>query len=453
MTRWCFPCPNKRTIFFCLICASGVLLAFHAPRSFTKTPAPSPESPLNILKSVAPPDTGYTLQDGTIVDSSTVSLRDTSVDGPSSVDTLDLSEAYARAEQMAKQAAGRVFKENLTPHWFDDGKRFWYRNDTKDGTKDFVLVVPDAGTKLPAFDHEKLAASLSKAANATYQGNKLPFDNIEFADGAKSVLFAIGDKFWKVDLGSYDCVASQIGPKTQDKGKKDADLPTVDEPRDPFHNSYDSLLDDELSPEERIEQKAKGKQADPKKGGGKGPPGATKDAKSPDGNWSAFIKERNVWVRDKDGKETQVTKDGVEGDSYSAVSWSPDSKVVVTYRSTPGDNKTVYRIETSPADQLYARLHEKGYPRAMDKMATHEMWLIRVDELKPIKVDIERIDFRGIPRLRWSMDNQTFTFEKTDRGHQRFRVIEVDAKTGKTRYYRRREIRFDGQSLWRRRQE
>src|SRR5205085_4046601 len=74
-----------------------------------------------------------------------------------------------------------------------------------------------------------------------------------------------------------------------------------------------------------------------------------------------------------------------------------------------------------------------AYPRAMDKFATHEIWLVDVDGMKPIKVDTERIDFRGIPRLRWSKDSGTFTFEKTDRGHQRFRVIEVDARTGTTR--------------------
>src|SRR5262249_46402019 len=44
----------------------------------------------------------------------------------------------------------------------------------------------------------------------------------------------------------------------------------------------------------------------------------------------------------------------------------------------------------------------------------------------------ERIDF-GAPRLRWAKDGGRFTYEKTDRGHQRFRLIEVDARSGESR--------------------
>ncbi len=37
------------------------------------------------------------------------------------------------------------------------------------------------------------------------------------------------------------------------------------------------------------------------------------------------------------------------------------------------------------------------------------------------------------PRLHWNKDNQRFAYEKVDRGHQRFRVIEVDSHTGQAR--------------------
>jgi len=38
-----------------------------------------------------------------------------------------------------------------------------------------------------------------------------------------------------------------------------------------------------------------------------------------------------------------------------------------------------------------------------------------------------------MPRVRWRADGHHFTYTKTDRGHQRFRLIEVDAKTGESR--------------------
>jgi dipeptidyl aminopeptidase/acylaminoacyl peptidase len=45
---------------------------------------------------------------------------------------------------------------------------------------------------------------------------------------------------------------------------------------------------------------------------------------------------------------------------------------------------------------------------------------------------VDRIDF-GRPRLRWKRGGGSFTYEKVDRGHQRFRLIEVDAHTGSAR--------------------
>src|SRR5262249_44110046 len=235
--------------------------------------------------------------------------------------------------------------------------------------------------------------------------------------------------------------AQETGPK-EGSGTSLESRPTgvsVDDERDESQNSYETMDPTELSPEEWSEveappqQKGQKKGFGQKKGGGKFTPPAAAEAKSPDGKWVAFTKAFNVWLKDAEGKETQITKEGVEGDSFTAVTWSGDSKTVVAYRTTPGDNKTVYRIETSPTTQLYAIMHETAYPRAMDKFATHEMWLIDVDAMKPTKVDVERIDFRGIPRLRWSKDSATFTFEKTEREHQRFGVIEVNARTGATR--------------------
>src|SRR5262249_58967545 len=33
-----------------------------------------------------------------------------------------------------------VLKARITPHWFGDHTRFWYRNDLHDGAKEFILV-------------------------------------------------------------------------------------------------------------------------------------------------------------------------------------------------------------------------------------------------------------------------------------------------------------------------
>src|SRR2546423_5891758 len=75
-----------------------------------------------------------------------------------------------------------VYKAQITPHWFQHDARFWYRNDLRDGAKEFILVDAEKGIRRPAFDHEKLAAALSKSSGEKLSANKLPFLSIELLD-------------------------------------------------------------------------------------------------------------------------------------------------------------------------------------------------------------------------------------------------------------------------------
>ena len=73
-----------------------------------------------------------------------------------------------------------VFKMRITPHWFDRNNRFWYRNDLPGGAKEFILVDAERGRAQPAFDHQKLAAALSKATgDRLTTADQLPFDEID----------------------------------------------------------------------------------------------------------------------------------------------------------------------------------------------------------------------------------------------------------------------------------
>src|SRR5215510_1138825 len=54
-----------------------------------------------------------------------------------------------------------VYKSQITPHWFQENTRFWYRNDLRDGAKEFIVVDAEHGVRKPAFDHAQLAAALS----------------------------------------------------------------------------------------------------------------------------------------------------------------------------------------------------------------------------------------------------------------------------------------------------
>jgi dipeptidyl aminopeptidase/acylaminoacyl peptidase len=371
----------------------------------------------NLLADVFPMPAEYAVHDGKVVHDA--SSDQPTKDEPAKVDTLNLRAAYERAQKLSKETQGKVFKATIEPHWFKNNTRFWYRNDLKGGAKEFIFVDAEKGTRGPAFDHAKLAAALSKADGGAHSATRLPFSMITFSEDDKAITFTANGR-WRCDLTTYEC----------------ARLPKSNEEEEPAEPALSRAEADEESaiPDEAPFVSEEEMAFVQKKGGKKGfPPPATREARSADGKWLATIKDYNVILKDKDGKESILTKDGVAGNAFDALAWAPDSKTLVAYRTEPGDNKQIHMIETSPKDQLPTKLHTRAYPRPGDKFNQHEMWIVPIETKKPIKVDVERINFRGLPRLRWSKDSTRFTFEKTDRGHQRFRIIEVEAASGKTR--------------------
>ncbi len=70
---------------------------------------------------------------------------------------------------------------------------------------EFILVDAAKGTRQRAFDHDKLAAALSKAAHHEYKGDELPLSDLQFSADARTVNFEAADKTWECDLEVYTC--------------------------------------------------------------------------------------------------------------------------------------------------------------------------------------------------------------------------------------------------------
>src|SRR5437764_15271860 len=105
----------------------------------------------------------------------------------------------------AGRGGGRVYKARITPHWFHGDTRFWYRNDLREGAREFIVVDAEKGTRDLAFDHKKLAVALTKAAGNPYVADKLPFDAIEFVDDDKAIRFKVSGTNWKCEISTYEC--------------------------------------------------------------------------------------------------------------------------------------------------------------------------------------------------------------------------------------------------------
>lgn len=128
-----------------------------------------------------------------------------------------------------------------------------------------------------------------------------------------------------------------------------------------------------------------------------------------------------------------MTTDGTLEKPYGNLAWSADSKNVVGYHINPVKDKQVHYILTS-ATGTRGELHSRGYTQPGDENTSYEMFVFNIADKKQTRVDIDVIDFSGPPMLNWRADDSRyFTFERVDRGHQRFRIIEVDALSGKAR--------------------
>ena len=273
--------------------------------------------------------------------------------------------------------------------WIEKTHRFWYRKSVKDGFE-FEVVDADNLAKNPAFDHERLAAALNTASGEKFKAAKLPFMMIRFTDGEKAIEFEAADFRWKCDLATY--ALTKLGPV---------------ERRRPWP------LDE---PPESKEPKA-----------------------SPDGKREAFIRNFNVWVRskDKDKKdETALSLDGSEGNAYAlnSIRWAPDSRRLAAYRVRPGYKRIVQYVESSPEDQLQPKAFPIVYAKPGDALDVEQPVIFDAEAKN--RVDVDNSLFPNafeLSDIAWWKDGRGLTFEYNQRGHQVYRVIEVDPATGKAR--------------------
>lgn len=86
-------------------------------------------------------------------------------------------------------------------------------------------------------------------------------------------------------------------------------------------------------------------------------------ASSPDGKWTAFVRDANVYLRDSTSAEVfQLSNDGKSGDSYDEqFHWSPNGTCLVVLRTLAGDSRKVHVVESSPSNQVQPILKSFDY--------------------------------------------------------------------------------------------
>ena len=360
---------------------------------------------------------------------------------------------YRRAATVGQRLNGLAVDVAQSPTWIC-ATRFWYRKSVKGGNA-FVMVDATSGTKAPAFDHARLATALAAASGGTYTAVTLPFSEFTWVDreGGAIDVDAAGSR-WQCTLAQYQCTrtgAAATGGFGGGRGGAAAIRPggvTGDAPTPSTACVAPTASD----------ANGRGRGAAGRGGGGGGGRGAgnggaaaTTGCVSPDGMSVAFVQNYNVAVRPTsaggasqpgvggNGGEpayTLVTYDGSEGDPYQLMSirWSPDSKRIVAYRRRSGYNRLVHYVLSSPADQLQPKDTSIFYRKPGDALDVVQPVVIDVGAHRGVVVDNALFpNAYQISQAVWRHDGHAFTFEYNQRGHQVYRIIEVDGATGAAR--------------------
>ncbi len=303
---------------------------------------------------------------------------------------------YERSAKLREQWRPLIVNQPERPTWIEKTHKFWYRKTVGEGGE-YVLVDADTASKAPAFDHEKMAAALAEALKDKVDPNRLLLQRLQFVDDLKAITFELREFNWKFDLAAGKL--EKTGPVERREGQ----------------GNWQDF-------------------------GGPAEPAASNGTKvSPDGRWESFIRNFNVYVRSKAAdlkEEFALTFDGAEGNyySYRSIRWSPDSKKLAAYRVRRGLHRRISYVRSSPAGQLQPEYSSIGYTKPGDVLDFNQPVLLLLDGRKCLEIDAALFASQfELSEAEWRKDSRAFTFEYNQRGHQVYRIIEVEAATGKPR--------------------
>jgi len=301
---------------------------------------------------------------------------------------------YQRAQSLRQQYESAAVLVPETPTWAGTTHRFYYRRSVADGFE-FVIVDADTQRKERAFDHTRIAEALSRASGRTYSPTRLPFNNFTFNDALSAIEMSIDGARWTCTLADYACHTPDVTPPGEIRRGIAG----------PVRGDVSSA-----APRPRM---------------------------SPDGKWMAFIDNYNVAIRPFGGeKRMALSTDGSEGNYYDGLSlaWSPDSSKLVAYRIRPGYRRLVHYVASSPEDQLQPEHWASQYAKPGDLLDLEQPVMFDVRSQKQTTIDSRLFpNAFDMSELVWRKDSRAFTFEYNQRGHQVYRVIEVDGQTGAAR--------------------
>ena len=347
---------------------------------------------------------------------------------------------YELAERFsAKKVSQMVHSTKVSPNWFRNSDRFWYKWEDSDGTQ-YYIVDAKSGRKTPVFDMDKLAMQITEIVKDPFDAQHLPIRALKLKD----------DKAFTFEITSS--VEEKDSLRIERRGKKKV-----------FSFSYDiaskKLTDITGQEEER-----------------KYPSWANV---SPDGKIGVFAKNANLYWMDaenmakaaRDDKDStlvehRITTDGTRefgwgADSYMGwtetdttkrimpwnLVWSPDSKHFATVKYDMSDIKELWVINSlsNPRPTLetykYQMPGEPGPKELLYVFSTDDM---SSKYIKTVAFKDQAMDFETAPSTKedrytdfysrkWLGDNEGFYLMRLSRDLKRMDICRVDLDSDSTK--------------------
>lgn len=280
----------------------------------------------------------------------------------------------------------------------------------------------------------------------------------------KAVLFLRAEPtVAKMKLFEFDVVSGRtkelLSPESLLKGAEENLTPEEKARRERQRVSVGGFADFALSPDgSRVLVKLANKLYVLERAAGKvtelktGAEGAIVDPKwSPDGTLVGYVRGYDVYVYElSSGVELAVTTGGTtvkthglaefvaqeEMHRHSGFWFSPDSKSIAYEEADHAGVETWYvadplRPEVKPAEQFYPRPGKKNVAVRLGVVGVPQVESSRRPG-PPVWVEWDRKEYEYLAAVRWD-EHGPMTIQVQDRKQQRLALLEVDAKTGKTR--------------------
>ncbi|RZK40690.1 MAG: S9 family peptidase [Pedobacter sp.] len=302
----------------------------------------------------------------------------------------EIAEAYDRANKLDTLLRNIPTNNEIVPLWLRDGSAFYYKKNLPNKNWEYIYVDANSGKRTPAFDAPKLAQNIEKVSGRKISAMRLP--ELYFTD-ENHLKLKIEKQWYLVDLTDYS-----------------------------VNNTIDSAIF-RYNAKRTLQQKRSRWEWN------------QSVKQSPDGKNEIEIRGGNVVVIDLSSrKEIVLSTDGSADKPYGNFEWSPDGKSIIAYKADPKKTREVHYVLSSVPGTTRGVLKSREYAQPGDDFTSYQPYVFHVASKTAVKVDVEPTDFFGPQPLHWrNNSSRYYTYEKADRGHQRFRVIEVDVQTGKTR--------------------